>query len=99
MTDGRELYVYYRVPAGQVEAALDEVATAQRTLIDRWPGLETRLLRRAEAPLTTCMEVYRHPGGLDDTLLDALRVALAPLPSARSGPRHEECFAPHGAGG
>ena len=93
--DGCELYVYYRVPVEHTEAAGLEVARAQQALTGRWPGLEARLLQRGEASSTTWMEVYRHPGGLDAALLHDVRSAMALLPGARSGPRHEECFVPH----
>lgn len=101
MTERRpagERYVYYRVPVGAAEAAGQEILAAQQRLCGQAPELSARLLRRADATEDPCtwMEVYRHPQGLDDLRWAPVQAAMAGLPTARQGPRHEEHFIPHG---
>jgi hypothetical protein len=91
----RELYFYWRADAPQGARALAAVAAAQREWQTRWPGLQARLLQRAEGPRTTWMEVYARPGGID-AALQAMLVAegdarLAPWIDGR---RHLEVFEP-----
>jgi hypothetical protein len=91
---GRELYVYYRVPAEAALAALAEVQAAQNRLRQTLPGLETGLLKRPDVKdgLQTWMEIYRHPDGLDGAQQEQLQTWLAALPSQRASERHVECF-------
>lgn len=98
MSDGRcELFVYYRVPVERADEALREVTSAQQHVAARFDGLAARLLHRGEPGvdgLLTWMETYRAPQGLDETVLAHLSEVFEHLPSARSGPRHEERFFP-----
>ncbi|RZS56762.1 DUF4936 family protein [Sphaerotilus mobilis] len=93
-----ELYVYYGVDPSQVDPARTALLAAQAALCRDWPGLQARLLQRADAarpgqPLTW-MEIYRHPDGLSHDRLAALREGLAALPPGRLSDRHEERFMP-----
>jgi len=91
----RELYVYYRVAPPHAEAARLEVLAWQSAALQRWPGLEARLLRRPpahEQAEQTWMEIYRHPAGLSEAILAQLQQATAQLPALRSGERHLEIF-------
>ena len=91
----RELYFYWHTGAAQGGRVLEAVAAAHREWQARWPGLRARLLQRAEGLRVTWMEVYSHPGGIDDAL-QAMLVAegdarLAPWIEGR---RHLEVFEP-----
>lgn len=85
----RELYLYWKLPAEHASAALPALRGWQQVLCAAHPGLQARLLRRADEPAgrpTTWMEVYRRPGaGIDAALQqrirtegDALLTALHP---------------------
>jgi hypothetical protein len=73
----RELYLYWKLPADQATAALPALRAWQQALCAAHPGLEARLLRRADqasAPVQTWMEIYRQPGaGVDDALQQRIR--------------------------
>jgi hypothetical protein len=91
----RELYFYWHADAPQGVRAMEAVAAAQREWQARWPGLQARLLQRAEGPRATWMEVYVRPGGIDD----ALQAMLVAEGDARFAPwidgrRHLEVFEP-----
>ncbi len=93
-----ELYVYYGVDPSRVESARAALLTAQAELCRDWPGLQARLLQRADAaqpgqPLTW-METYHHPDGLSHGCLAALQDVLTALPPGRITDRHEERFVP-----
>lgn len=73
----RELYLYWKLPADQAMAALPALRAWQQALSDAHPGLETRLLRRADqatSPMQTWMETYRRASaGVDDALQQRIR--------------------------
>ncbi len=89
----RRLYVYYRVAATALPAALQAVLAMQASLVQAHPGLCAELLRRPglREGDVTLMEAYTGPASaLADTLLLALAQAAARsgLPNAR----HAEWF-------
>lgn len=91
-----ELYVYYRVPAGTTSAQ-PEIEALHTRLVAELPGLEARLLQRADGQHSapdqlTWMEIYRHPQGLSPEQLQHIIHASAGWPSARIGTRHLEHF-------
>ncbi|MCW5612509.1 MAG: DUF4936 family protein [Rubrivivax sp.] len=94
---GGELYIYWhcsRARSGQAVAAAQALQAALR---GRHPGLQARVLQRAdEAPpgdRVTLMEIYARPGGLDAATREALRAATAQALAAwADGPRHVEIF-------
>ena len=95
----RELFVWYRVDARHADAARAAVAAMQRSLIATRPGLQARLLVRADAGRQTWMETYAGPGeatqgeaGIDGTLEIAIAAAALPLLPLIDGERHVEAF-------
>lgn len=92
-TGRRELYLYWRTHADAVVDAVGAAQAWQAALAARHPGLECRLLQRADAGPTTLMEIYRRPGGIDLALDDEIRregdAHLAPW---LDGARHVEVF-------
>jgi hypothetical protein len=91
----RELYFYWRARRDSLAPALAAAHGLQRRGRERFPGLDARLLRRAEGDAETLMEIYTCPGGIDDERRGWLQAegdrALAPW---LDGPRHLEVFAP-----
>jgi hypothetical protein len=91
----RELYLYWRTGSADAAAATVAMRAWQQALQRAYPGLRTRLLRRADeaAPETTLMETYLQPGGIGPALqrhiADAGDAASAPW---RRGARHVEVF-------
>jgi len=93
----RELFIYYRVRAGDAAAALAAVQRLHVELRERWPGLRARLLQRPETDedLLTWMETYATDpgtGGIDAAMqahIEARASALLPL---IQGLRHTEVF-------
>jgi len=73
----RELYLYWKLPADRAAQALPALRAWQQALCAAHPGLQARLLRRADeagASPQTWMEVYRHPGaGIDAALQQRIR--------------------------
>ncbi|GAP34704.1 DUF4936 family protein [Piscinibacter sakaiensis] len=92
----RELFVYYRCPAGRDAEVRRAVESLHALLCARVPGLQARLLRRPEAQqagLTTWMEVYAAPGGIGEALQAQIdRAATEALDGLREGARHTEVF-------
>lgn len=95
------LFVYYRVPHAQLQAAGIAVRDMQAGLVADWPGLQTRLMRRADEPASghdtleqTWMEVYEHPQGVSDATVQAIASAAHGLPAGLLGTRHVETFVP-----
>jgi hypothetical protein len=90
-----ELYIYYKLPAAQAEAALAALQPAWAALQTRWPQLQSRLLQRDESSadgLQTWMEIHRPaPEMPQDWAQDlaALAEVLAPF---LAGGRHVERF-------
>lgn len=89
MAGGRQLFVYYRVNASNVDAAIAAAGRVQSALRQRHPGLQAALMRRPDAVngQVTLMETYALAAwvdalGVDEALqraieLDAAR-AMAP---------------------
>jgi hypothetical protein len=95
----RELFVWYRVRRDHADAARVSVAALQRSLRDRWPGLQARLLVRDDGETSTWMETYSLPAagaggdhGVDIAMEAALAAAAGPLEGLVEGPRHVEAF-------
>lgn len=93
----RELYIYWRVAAGQDTVATAAARELQAGLRLRHPGLTARLLVRDDGPAAsheaTLMEVYQHePAGVDAALQAAIDAATAVLQPFSAGPRHVEVF-------
>lgn len=96
----RSLYVYYRVPLEQQEAARCAVQAIQMQLMREHPGLRARLLQRADEPAdqavdVTWMEVYEHPAGVSTACEQSLMALVKSLPAELTGARHTEVFSPH----
>jgi hypothetical protein len=102
----RELYVYYRVRAGDEPVALAIVRAFQAELRQRFPHLATRLLRRPEvhAGQQTWMETYAIESSTGDEgvgvelqhTIETVARALAPH---IDGSRHAEVFVECGQAG
>ena len=100
MSDLRELYVYWKVARTDQVAALAQVRAMQAELRSEQPGLQARVLRRADGgtgPLVTLMEVYTAAPGIDA----ALQARIGALAAERLtrwcvGERHVEVFGPAG---
>ena len=94
MASPRRLYVYYRVPAASLPAAVDAAHRLQAALAARWPGLHTELLRRPELRdgEVTLMETY---AGLPDAAaFEADLIAAAAAQPGLPPQRHIERFDP-----
>ncbi|MDO9091535.1 MAG: DUF4936 family protein [Rubrivivax sp.] len=95
----RELFIYWRVQAQQLQLAVQAMARFQGELCARQPQLQARLFKRVDEDqaLATLMETYAAPGGIDNSLHQAIVVqgtqAAAPW---CQGPRHVEVFEPAG---
>jgi hypothetical protein len=94
----RQVFVYYRVAAIDLDTATSAVRSLQSRLQAQHPALHTGLLRRAEerdaaTGLVTLMETYAASGGVSAPLQAAIeaeaRAALAPW---LRGERHAEVF-------
>jgi hypothetical protein len=91
----RELYLYWRTGSADHAAATIAMRAWQQALQKEHPGLEARLLRRADeaAAEITLMETYLQPGGigpaLQQQIADAGDAVSVPW---RRGPRHIEVF-------
>ena len=91
----RELFVWYRVRREHADEARAAVVALQRSLRDRWPGLQARLLARDDGETSTWMETYALPeaAGLDGAIDAAIAAAALPLAGLIDGARHVEAFA------
>lgn len=91
----RSLFVYWKTPRAMLDAATASLAAAQRGLVERHPGLQARLYRRADddGELATLMETYARDGGIDATLAQAVDAAADGASAGfRHGARHVEVF-------
>jgi hypothetical protein len=95
----RELFIYYRVHAGQAAALQAEVLGSQAQLRHRFPGLTARLLRRDDdvADRQTWMETYAtdsrlRPDGIDAALHAVIEAQAEAWRARIDGPRHTEVF-------
>ena len=93
---GPELYIYWKVAAARLPQALQATHELQATLLQRHPGLQVRVLQRADATGTpTLMEIYTLPGGITPAVHQDIE-AQAALHLAPLAPpvvqRHVEIF-------
>lgn len=95
---GRELFIYWKVAAAQLQLALQATQALQNSLRQHHPGLLARVLQRADesgAGNATLMEIYALPEGLGPDVQQAIEVQaalhLAPL-GAPLPQRHVEVF-------
>ncbi|HEY3633656.1 MAG TPA: DUF4936 family protein [Caldimonas sp.] len=95
----RELFVWYRVRRHHVDAARMAVDAMRRSLAQSWPGLQARLLIRADGEPQTWMETYARDGGdaaagcgIDRELEAAIAAAAQPWSALIEGERHAEAF-------
>jgi Domain of unknown function (DUF4936) len=90
-----ELYIYWRVSPGDVQAASQALRVWQLGLQAGLPGLQARLLKRLDTAAVeeTLMETYVLAGGIGPTLqqriVDAGDAVSSPW---RRGSRHVEVF-------
>lgn len=95
----QELFVYYRIRAGDEAVALEIVTGFQAALKRHHPHLDARLLRRSE-PLpgpATWMEIYAvdpaaRTEGVSADLRRAIEAAAQALAPYIEGGRHTEVF-------
>ncbi len=69
----------------------------QSALATHWPGLQTRLMRRADAQSATeetWMETYEHPQGLSEPMVHMIDAHASALPVGVMSERHVEKFVP-----
>lgn len=96
LSERRELFVYYRVPASLALPLAEAVARMQEGLRAAHPGLGARLLRRPQAGddgLHTWMEAYSFaPDSAVQDVAAAIDRAAEPLSALIRGPRHAEHF-------
>lgn len=92
-TDGRALFVYWRVDPAALPAVRAAVHRAQAALAGDWPGLQVRLWERVDGTSgsATVMETYAAPGGIDAAGQARIDATMAPCVPA---PRHVEAFVP-----
>ena len=95
----RELFVWYRVDDCNADTLRADVEAMQRSLEQRFAGLQARLLIRREAERQTWMETFtRAPrargdgGGVDAATEAAIAAAALPLRSLLASERHVEAF-------
>jgi hypothetical protein len=93
----RELFIYYRVRAGDAAAALAAVQRLHAELRERFPGLRARLLQRPETDqgLLTWMETYATDpgtGGIDAAMQTHIETRASALLPLIQGARHTEAF-------
>jgi hypothetical protein len=92
----RELFVYWKLQPDALGPALQAAAAMQAALRLRHPGLQARLMRRADdtGPLATLMETYAQPpAGLSAELQrDIASTAATQLGAWCQGQRHVELF-------
>ena len=89
-----ERFIYYRVaqPTAALRAA---IVAMHRTLQERHPQLQARLLCKCADGSETWMETYAQPNGVDDALLNEIEALAAPIAAAHGcSPRRIETFMP-----
>jgi len=92
VTSPTQLFVYYKVSAGQHDTLAPRARQCLDALRAQWPGLQAQLLQRPEADpgQETWMETYCIEGGvtpaLEAAIAQAANAARLPLP------RHVERF-------
>jgi quinol monooxygenase YgiN len=95
----RQLFVYWKTRRDAAEAAAAAAAAMQAKLRQAHPGVVAALYRRSDegsetgSDEVTLMEVYRHAGGVDTSLQQAIESAAAQqLAAYLRGARHTEVF-------
>lgn len=102
------VFIYYRVPHARWSEAALAVGALQHALRMRHPGLQTRLMRRADdkenvrgaaashdAGEQTWMEIYEQPVvGVQPGFLDLMGELVSRWPAGLTSARHVECFHP-----
>ena len=95
----RELYVWYRMHDRHAHAARAAVLAMQRSLVERFPGLQARLLIRRDDVAQTWMETYARAAhdaadgeGIDRVVEAAIAAAALPWSGFVDGERHVEAF-------
>ncbi len=88
------LFVYYKVPQAEHDRWLGVVQELQKCILDKLSStgkglVEASLLRRPEVSsegLETWMEVYEHPSGIDQGMVDLIneQVQQVGLPFKRA---------------
>ena len=83
------LFVYYKLPQSEHAHWAQRVRSFIGRVQSQFDGLDVDLMQRPEVNaqgLETWMEIYRHPQGVSQTMIDTIEaeaLALA-LPSARA---------------
>ena len=97
----QELFVYYRIRAGDAIAALAAVTSIQNQLRQRHPLLNARLLWRPEVQggAQTWMEIYamnspQSEGGITEALQREIGDMAEQMAPYIDGQRHVEAFVP-----
>lgn len=85
----QSLFVYYKLPAKAHALWRPRVEDFAQRLRQRWSGLQVDLMQRPEPStedMETWMEVYRHPDGVSDQMMnDIAQLALElGLPAQRA---------------
>jgi hypothetical protein len=100
----RELFIYWKVPQAQAEAAHAAAKALLQALAQSQPALHARLLRRADetgsrGAQATFMEIYRAPaGGVTPAQQQAIEAAAETALAGLGVPaRHVEVFESLGA--
>ena len=94
----RNLFIYWKLPPAQAQAALDALLQAQAVLRAAHPGLQARLFQRSDTAAAneghvTGMETYGMAGGIDEDLQLKLVMAGDEALSRFGAPRrHVEVF-------
>jgi hypothetical protein len=91
----RSLFVYYKVPKVEHAKVFEQVRIFQRQLALTLPSLQVELMQRpASSPegLETWMEIYRHPAGVSDSVIQFIQKLALRLELPH--PRASELFAP-----
>jgi hypothetical protein len=91
----RELYLYWRTSRADAAAATHAIRAWQQALTMDHPGLQARLLRRADEVVAelTLMETYAVPGGIGAALQQQIAERGDAVSALwRRGPRHVEVF-------
>ena len=92
----RELFIYWKVPLAQAEAAHGAAAALMQALAQSQPALQVRLLRRADegGDKATFMETYRAPApGVTAAMQAAIQAEAERAFAALGLPaRHVEAF-------
>jgi hypothetical protein len=89
----KTLFVYYKLPVDQHASVKTRLQGMSEELLRRIPGLQVERMQRPEISpegLETWMEVYRHPAGVSEEMMEHIEAAArnADMPQ----PRRTEVF-------